>query len=719
MATTDLERLVVELVADVRGYQAELQQSQEQTRGWSTQVQRHIGSVGKAFAGLSVGAAATGIAMVTKRALENAEELDRLSRSVGSTVEEIQRLTYAFGEYGLAQDDVADALNTLADRSQDALSGTESFIEDFQLLGVTVDELRGKRPAEIFSLVAEEASKIEGPGERAAGLVRIFGDELGRRLAPLALEGADGLRELGNEVHDLNGVLSELDVERMAAANREFRQMRQIMDAQTAQAVAANAEELRGLAEAMGLAERAAISGAAAWSGYWSFLGTQLGAASAGVELSDVVSGISEITRAIEEQEDVIFSLQKRMEGSPHLFGGDDGQGRLVRDDDGNVVGSESMNPELLAAQQELERLQAMLRAAQADRWEIDTGDFPERVSDSISGGPSAGEMRRAREQQFADLAQQHRQALMEEERRQIDQDQKMIEHQRDRFDRIHEAALEAADERIALEEFRFRRKMEVLDEEQEAMRERGLLTLERERQFAQARIELEESHSARVREIRDQAGNRLADDTNDAWEEMSVHADQAARNMQDAFADFLFRPFDDGVEGMVESFADAIERMVANAAAANLFDSLGGLASNENDLISAVGQFFGGSSVQTIDTSGFPTKVSGSIAGGAHEGMTKIPREGTWWLDRGERVLSPDQNRDLMEFMGSRQGGVEVHIHNEGAPMQVEETSTERGPDGRLVVRAMMRQELNRMMASGELDRPMRMNYGARRRPS
>lgn len=61
---------------------------------------------------------------------------------------------------------------------------------------------------------------------------------------------------------------------------------------------------------------------------------------------------------------------------------------------------------------------------------------------------------------------------------------------------------------------------------------------------------------------------------------DMSEYAKQAARNIQDAFAEFLFDPFDKGVKGMLESFLIAIRRMVANQMAANLFSS-GGFFSN------------------------------------------------------------------------------------------------------------------------------------------
>lgn len=59
-----------------------------------------------------------------------------------------------------------------------------------------------------------------------------------------------------------------------------------------------------------------------------------------------------------------------------------------------------------------------------------------------------------------------------------------------------------------------------------------------------------------------------------EATENLSVFADQAARNMQDAFADFLFDPFDEGIQGMLTGFLKVIQRMAAEQAAAAIFDS-------------------------------------------------------------------------------------------------------------------------------------------------
>lgn len=45
---------------------------------------------------------------------------------------------------------------------------------------------------------------------------------------------------------------------------------------------------------------------------------------------------------------------------------------------------------------------------------------------------------------------------------------------------------------------------------------------------------------------------------------------------------------------------------------------------------------------------------ASSSLAGMAHSGLDYIPQEGTWLLDKGERVLSPRQNEDLTRFLSA-----------------------------------------------------------------
>lgn len=61
----------------------------------------------------------------------------------------------------------------------------------------------------------------------------------------------------------------------------------------------------------------------------------------------------------------------------------------------------------------------------------------------------------------------------------------------------------------------------------------------------------------------------------------LSEYGVQAARNMQTAFADFLFDPFSDGLDGMLKGFLKTLQRMAAEAAASQIFQLIGSAASS------------------------------------------------------------------------------------------------------------------------------------------
>ncbi|OBU55125.1 hypothetical protein [Stenotrophomonas maltophilia] len=95
----------------------------------------------------------------------------------------------------------------------------------------------------------------------------------------------------------------------------------------------------------------------------------------------------------------------------------------------------------------------------------------------------------------------------------------------------------------------------------------------------------------------------KMADATMDKTSTMKTVADQAARNMQTAFADFLFDPFEDGLGGMVKGFAKAMQRIAAELAASEALKAIGRWASSYsgsgsswiNELGSAIGSMAGG----------------------------------------------------------------------------------------------------------------------------
>ena len=97
---------------------------------------------------------------------------------------------------------------------------------------------------------------------------------------------------------------------------------------------------------------------------------------------------------------------------------------------------------------------------------------------------------------------------------------------------------------------------------------------------------------------------------------DLNAFSEQAARNIQSSFADFLFDPFGQGLDGMAVSFAKTIQRMVAEAASAQILGSLFGDSNGKISLTSGVA----GSAIKELGSSAW-SGISGLFAGVFHEG--------------------------------------------------------------------------------------------------
>lgn len=87
---------------------------------------------------------------------------------------------------------------------------------------------------------------------------------------------------------------------------------------------------------------------------------------------------------------------------------------------------------------------------------------------------------------------------------------------------------------------------------------------------------------------------------------EIDEYARNAAQSMQQSFSDFLFDPFEKGLKGLADSFARTVQRMAADALAAQLMRSLFGDYAKTGALGGILGSVFGagtGMSTNSTDT--------------------------------------------------------------------------------------------------------------------
>lgn len=218
---------------------------------------------------------------------------------------------------------------------------------------------------------------------------------------------------------------------------------------------------------------------------------------------------------------------------------------------------------------------------------------------------------------------------------------------QQERFRRMREAAMAARGEDEALEQLRFQDEQTRLAEDMQRLRERGMLTAEVEAQFRQAAEDAEAVHQSRMTDLKLQAFEKEAEIAKAKWKiaEDAV-AIGAALFKEDSKAHRLL---------LAASKAAALQQSLISLQQAIAKANALGFPAN----IPAITQ------ATSIGAGAIATLKGINVSGIAHGGLGYVPKESTYLLDKGERVLSPGQNKDLTNFMAGGGNGTVVNIHN------------------------------------------------------
>lgn len=174
----------------------------------------------------------TGLAAMAGAALyqahataREAEAIDRRSRSLQLSRREYQRHLAVFEQFGADGSDIADAFGTITDRAQDAIDGMQSYIDDFALVGIQVDDLRGKDPAGLYELFADKVASAADKNKALTATVRILGDDLGAKLLPMLQLGAGGMSAMGDEAEAMGAVMSSKALDASLSLQSSWRKL--------------------------------------------------------------------------------------------------------------------------------------------------------------------------------------------------------------------------------------------------------------------------------------------------------------------------------------------------------------------------------------------------------------------------------------------------------------------------------------------------------------
>ena len=114
---------------------------------------------------------------------EYGDEIDKTSQKVGMSAKSYQQWDYVMNIAGTSMQDCTVGLKTMTNKLDDALNGSKGATEQFNRLGISVDDLRGKSREDIFGMVVSGLQNVEDSTTKAA-LANDFFGKSGQNLLP-------------------------------------------------------------------------------------------------------------------------------------------------------------------------------------------------------------------------------------------------------------------------------------------------------------------------------------------------------------------------------------------------------------------------------------------------------------------------------------------------------------------------------------------------------
>ena len=222
-------KVVAVLTATTKPFERGLRRAGKVTRRFSSSV----AAMGKRmikFGTVAVAVVAAGLALVVRRQLKLIDSLGKLSRNIDVSVASLQALHLAAGIAGIETDKFDKALKRMIKSVADAQNGLSLQIRAFEALGIGIESLKGKKPDEIFRIIADAVQKTGASTERTAAIMDLFGTRVGADLVNLLAQGSENLDEMRRLMDDLGLSMTNVDVAKIEQANDAWLTFKTVLD---------------------------------------------------------------------------------------------------------------------------------------------------------------------------------------------------------------------------------------------------------------------------------------------------------------------------------------------------------------------------------------------------------------------------------------------------------------------------------------------------------
>lgn len=635
-----LGTLTIDLAANVAGLESDLGKAQRIFEKNARNFERTVASTIAVASGLGA-AGALGFAAMIKKSIDLADSFDEMSQRINVSAEDLSAYAYQAQFAGVTQEQLGGAFVKFNKVISDTFNGVGKGGEAFAALGISVTDTDGrlKTTAALFNEVAARMSEFEdGPQKFAVGMA-LFGKSMGPNLIDMLNGGAEGMKRYREEAERLGYVISNDTAKAAGEFNDNLDRLRKTIAGVANQTAA---EALPNLAELTSVLQDPNIQqGIASFarllldtSGYAVKLISEVGTLYREIAGSDF-NNLNQVDEQIKRIKQMLSDPTERL-----TFFGKDG---LV-----TWYSEEELNTELAKL---IEQRDNILKKNPPPPILVNSGSAPgasqkKKTFSSKKDDEFKEQIEAIEQAQASELS-----AMLETEKEVLKANEREVAAQREKFSRIHEERLAAEGKVIELENYRYQRERKLMEDELKLMREKGLVGSEIEAEYQKAKEDQAAAHKERIKKIEEKA-------------------EEEERKRKEKGYEALI--------GLAESYNNAKGRST-NRYTAVALSALKILSNKERmEAIKSVGRDGYVAIQKAWSSAPFPYNVGPvalatasaganlvGVSGIAHGGLDYVPKEQTYLLDKGERVLSPNQNKDVTDFIRRGGGASVINIYN------------------------------------------------------
>lgn len=207
----DAGKIVSQVTLDHSKFTQSVKVVKKQTNtlgGWAKKNSRQFRMMGMAIAAMGAVAVVTFRKMVTSY-VEVGDMLHKMALRTGIGTVALSELKHAAELSGTSLEGLEKGVRIMQKAIIQAEDGLMTYVRGFERMNIAVEDLKGLSPEEQFLKIAYAMAEIEDPTIRSTAAQEIFGSRIGTQLLPMLKDGAEGLRKMRDEAHELGTVFTE------------------------------------------------------------------------------------------------------------------------------------------------------------------------------------------------------------------------------------------------------------------------------------------------------------------------------------------------------------------------------------------------------------------------------------------------------------------------------------------------------------------------------